>query len=341
MKLGIFTDDFYPFVGGIGRHIYDLYYTNPNIDCIVFSPSKINLKNHVPISPLWHKKLKNISSSFFFNKKAEELIKEYKLSKINVHCGPGGIFLWTKLSVPVIATCHHTYWQQSHYIKSEFWKRVFIPLEKRTYQLADKIICVSEDSKRILVDKYKIPSEKIKVIPNAVDTKNFYHIAHIQKIPNSILFVGRLDKRKGIDFLVKSMPYIIKKNPKIKLFIGGKGKLRKPLEKFIKRNNLESNVEFLGFIPEEKLNEWYNKVEVVVVPSIFEGFGITVIEAMAAGTPVIGRNVDGIRSILPQEYLFSNIKDLINALQKINSLNPLPINDYKKNEIQKKLADQY
>ncbi|MBN2880928.1 glycosyltransferase family 4 protein [Candidatus Woesearchaeota archaeon] len=313
MKLGIFTDDFYPFIGGIGRHIYDLYYKNSKIYCIVFSPSDKKLKNHVIIKPSFHSKLKNIATGLFFQRNAEKLIHKYQLSKLNIHCGPGGIFFLKRVSIPVIATCHHTYWQQSHYIKSQFWKRIFIPFEKKTYQLADKIICVSGDSKNILVEKYNINKNKIVVIPNGVDTKQFYPMKNIKKIPNSLFYIGRLDKRKGIDFLVKSMPDIVKKNSKKVLYIGGKGKLMRPLQKFVTKNNLTNNVKFLGFIPDNKLNEWYNKMELVIVPSIFEGFGITVIEAMAAGTPVIGSNVDGIKGILTKQFLFNygNQTDLI------------------------------
>jgi mannosyltransferase len=57
-------------------------------------------------------------------------------------------------------------------------------------------------------------------------------------------------------------------------------------------------VEFLGFIPEDSLNTWYNKVQCAVVPSVFEGFGLTVVEAMAAGTCVVSTRVDSIRRIV-------------------------------------------
>jgi glycosyltransferase involved in cell wall biosynthesis len=312
MKIGLITQDFYPFTGGQGRHIYEIVKrieSNSKIKAIVFSPTENKLKNHIQIFPITNKIGKNILFSFLLNFSIERLIKEYSLNKINVHCGPGGLFLLRKLDIPVVATCHHTYWQQYKYVNGQRWKKVFTLFEKRTYQISDKVICVSEDSKRILTEKYGINPSKIIVIPNGVDTEKFYPIESVKKINNALLYVGRIDERKGVDFLIRSMSSVIIKYPEIKLFIGGKGPLLPELE----------NIKFIGFIPEDELNEWYNKVKCVVVPSVFEGFGITVIEAMAAGTPVIGTNVDGIKSIIRNKengYLveYGNTDSLANVI---------------------------
>lgn len=298
MVLGIFTDDFYPIKGGQGRHIYEFFtLINPS-KVIVFSPSENDLENHVKISCPIYKKTRNFGLSIKVSKNIQKLIEQYNLSRLNIHCGPGGLFLLKKLSIPVIATCHHTYWQQSHYIKNQYWKRFFIPFERKTYQNADKIICVSKDSKSILVEKYGIDEKKIRIIPNGVDISIFKPLNEIKKIPNSLLYVGRIDKRKGLDFLLKSMINVIKANNSIHLYIGGKGSKLTKYKKFIKKKGMENNVHFLGFIPDNNLNEWYNRVKLVVIPSIFEGFGITVIEAMAAGTTVLATNVNGIRTII-------------------------------------------
>ena len=322
MKIGLITQDFYPFTGGQGRHIYEIVKrieSNSKIKALVFSPTENKLKNHIQIFPITNKIGKNILLSFLLNFSIERLIKEYSLNKIHVHCGPGGLFLLRKLDIPVVATCHHTYWQQYKYVNGQRWKKVFTLFEKRTYQISDKVICVSQDSKRILTEKYGINPSKIVVIPNGVDTEKFYPIESVKEINNALLYVGRIDERKGVDFLVRSMPLVILKYPEIKLFIGGKGQLLPELKKYIIENGLHENIKFIGFIPEDELNEWYNKVKCVVVPSVFEGFGITVIEAMAAGTPVIGTNVDGIKSIIKNKengYLveYGNTDSLANVI---------------------------
>jgi len=150
----------------------------------------------------------------------------------------------------------------------------------------------------ILINKYGVRADKVFVIPLGVNTRKFYPMERIKKIPDSLLFVGRLDKRKGADFLVRTMPLVVREVPDVKLFLGGTGRNLPKLEAYVAKHGLERNVEFLGFIPENKLNEWYNKVKCVVVPSMFEGFGLTVIEAMAVGTSIIATNVDSLKDIV-------------------------------------------
>ncbi|NVN99732.1 MAG: glycosyltransferase family 4 protein [Geobacteraceae bacterium] len=227
----------------------------------------------------------------------EELIKIHHLNRINIHTGPGGLFLTRSLSIPVIVTSHHTYWQQSHYIRSQFWKRLFIPIEKKTYQIASRIICVSHDTKRILVDHYGISAEKITVIHNAVDTGRFKPL-NKDKDRHSLLYVGRVDKRKGVEFLIRSMPLALQQVPDAMLLVAGKGTHLDKMKSLTIQLELEQNITFLGYVPDDQLNSLYNQTQCVVVPSMFEGFGLTVIEAIAAGTRVIGTDADGIRETL-------------------------------------------
>ena len=298
MTLGLFTDDFYPFIGGMGRYVYEVTQRVPDSDLIIFSPCSNDMPNHVQVNPPHHHQLRNLSYSFWLHWNIEKIIRQYRLSRINIQCGPGGLLLLKKIGIPVVATCYHTWWQQSQYIGSQFWKKVFIPFERRTYRLADKIICISEDSRNMLVERYGIPPAKIEVIHPGVDINRFYPLADTQKIPNSLLYVGRVDRRKGADFLIRSIPYVVEHIPELQLYIGGRGKDLAKIKQFVDRHDLSKNVKFLGFIPDDDLNMWYNKVQCVVVPSVFEGFGLTAVEAMAAGTSAICTRVDSLRNII-------------------------------------------
>ena len=163
-------------------------------------------------------------------------------------------------------------------------------------------MCVSEATKRILLEHYGISEEKITVIYNAVDTGKFYPM-NVPKHRNTLLYIGRVDKRKGIEFLIRSMTFVREQIPDAILLVGGKGSHLGKMKALVSRLKLEQNVTFLDFVPDEQLNLLYNQAQCVVVPSIFEGFGITVIEALAAGTRVVGTDVDGIREILKnQDY---------------------------------------
>ncbi len=301
MTLGLFSDDFYPHIGGIGRYVYEVTKRLPETNLLIFSPCNNAIPNHIRVHPPLHKQFRNLAFSIWLHQNVNSIVKKYDLTRLNVQCGPGGLFLLKKLSLPLVATCHHTWWQQSHYIRSQLWKKIFMPFEKRTYQLANKIICDAEDSKKILCEKYGVSDNKIVVIPIGVDSSKFYPIPDIKKIPDSLLCIGRVDKRKGVDFLIRAMPSIIKAVPEAILFVGGKGKDVVKLKEYARETKIEKHIKFLGFVAEDKLNEWYNKVQCVIVPSMFEGFGLAAIEAMAAGTNVIATKVDSLRSIIDDE----------------------------------------
>jgi len=266
-------------------------------DLLFFSPADNSLPGHIRIKHWTIRYLKQVGVSIWLLLNANGIIKEYRLDKLNIHAGPGGVLLIRKLPIPVFVTCHHTYWQQYTHIRSQFWKRIFLPFERRTYRLADKIICDCEDTRRVLIERYDVPEEKASVIHCAVDQGKF-HFENLPKKSNSILYVGRIAKRKGIDFLIRSMPFVVRAIPDVQLLVGGKGSYLEKMESLVRQLDLERNVTFLGFVPDDQLNTLYNQAQCVVVPSVFEGFGITVIEAIAAGTRVVGTDVDGIREIL-------------------------------------------
>lgn len=296
-RIGIITYDFFPFIGGIGRVTYTLYCELKNKNMLFFSPANNKLPGHCRVDFWAVRFFKQVGVSIWLYINAHRIISDNKLDRLNIHSGAGGVLFFRKVGIPVIITCHHTYWQQYTYIKSQFWKRIFLPFEIRTYRLADRIICDCEDTKRVLLERYDIPEEKITVITCAIDSKFFYFSGQ-QKEPNSILYIGRIDKRKGIEFLIRSMPYVVQKIPEVQLLVGGKGSYLEKMKSLVNQLDLKRNVTFLGFIPDDQLNSLYNKSQCVVVPSIFEGFGMTVIEALAAGTRVVGTDVDGIRSTL-------------------------------------------
>jgi glycosyltransferase involved in cell wall biosynthesis len=276
---------------------HTLYSELKGKNVLFFSPADNSFPGHVRVH-FWAVRLfKQVGVSLWLLLNGRRIISSYSLDKLNIHAGPGGVLLVCRLPVPVIVTCHHTYWQQYTHIKAQFWKRIFLPFEKMTYRLADGIISDCEDTKRVLIERYGIASGKISVIHCAVDTEQF-HPLNVPRTPNCALYIGRIAKRKGIDFLIRSMPLVVRQVPDAQLLVGGKGEYLEKMKSLVGRLNLEQHVTFLGFVPDDRLNPLYNQAQCVVVPSMFEGFGITVIEALAAGTRVVGTDTDGIREII-------------------------------------------
>jgi len=129
-NIGIFTHDLYPYKPwGQGRYVYDLVNhlrKSCSRNIFVFSPS-IGIRDpmHIQIFPGSHSTIgKNITFSIKSAYIIEGLVKRHNLGIVHFQGGPGGLFLIKKLSVPLIYTVHHTYYQQSTYIKSQRWKKL-------------------------------------------------------------------------------------------------------------------------------------------------------------------------------------------------------------------------
>lgn len=301
--IGIFTHDLYPFKPwGQGRYVYDLarfLRKGSRRKIFVFSPSEnIQDDHHVQIFQGSHNAIgKNITCSVRLGGVIERMVEKFNLGIVHFQGGPGGLFILRKPSVPLVYTVHHTYFQQSRYIPSQQWKRILYLWERFGYKRSDYLMCVSDSTRRIVLRNYGASRKLCETISVGVDQDRFFPL-NFERMPNSLFFLGRLESRKGIDFLIKTIPKVKARLNDIQLFIGGDGVLKPFLENFIKQKNLENNVHLLGTLSDSALNEWYNRVSVVVIPSVFEGFGLTAIEAMACGTPVIATDVDALRDVI-------------------------------------------
>lgn len=303
LNIGVFTFDFFPIFGGQGRHVYEIYMQNTifnKANMYIFSPLQNELENSIQVHPETRTgKLKNIMLAYKLNSDYEKIIDAYNLDIIHIQGGPGGIFLLHQLSKPIIYTCHHTYWQQFQYINSQKWKYIFYFLEKKSYHRAKRIICVSRDSMNILNSHYNISNELLNYIPNGINLGNF---KPVKRLPNTkeIIYVGRIDKRKGLGFLIESLKLTRNIDPAIKLHVIGEGKDRIEYEQYCIKHNL--SVKFYGYLQDQQLESIYRHASVQVVPSIFEGFGLSVLEGMARKLPIIATNVDGIKNIITNNY---------------------------------------
>jgi len=163
--------------------------------------------------------------------------------------------------------------------------RLFIPLDRLLIRKADGIIALSKAMiNEILAMGGK--GKKIEIIPNGVDTYLFSPIRprDFSCEGKKILYVGRLDSRKGIDTLFTAFSEAIR-GTKAKLMIAGGGRERHNLSKLA--HSLSIPVHFLGNIPHDTLPRIYNEADLFVLPSFYEGLPLVALEAMACGTPTI------------------------------------------------------
>lgn len=177
------------------------------------------------------------------------------------------------------------------------WKRLIAQaLERLAYNSADKIIFTSQKDQAFAQNKFKIPSEKIEIIPNYIDTDLFKpSLLSVSDTDNTnkqgVVFVGRLSREKNLLNLIKAMAGMGEK-----LTLIGKGHLEKELKQLVQEKGILTK--FKGRVPNEKLPQELNKAKVFVLPSLYEGCPKALLEAMSCGLLCIGADVEGIKEII-------------------------------------------
>lgn len=182
---------------------------------------------------------------------------------------------------------------------------------------ADKIIAISAQTKNDLLNFFKTDPSKIEVIYPGFDTK-FRDLS--QKRENYILAVGTLEPRKNLPNLIRAycqLPTDIATKYRLKI-VGGVGWNDKEIYSALTNAKYKNNIELLGFVPDDELVKLYNRTSLFVYPSLFEGFGFPVVEAMACGAPVITTNISSLPEAGGNAAVYiedpHNVKELSEAM---------------------------
>ncbi|MBI2085986.1 glycosyltransferase family 4 protein [Candidatus Daviesbacteria bacterium] len=179
-------------------------------------------------------------------------------------------------------------------------------MQKRQLKTATKIIAVSKATKQDLVRKIHIDEKKISVVYEGYDKEKFkvqsskFKVSQIIKKYNLIyqnyfLFVGTVQPRKNLERLIEAFSH---QSSAFRLIIAGsKGWMSDEIYKLPKKLGIEDRVKFLGYVPDEKLPALYSGAIAFVFPSLFEGFGLPILEAQACGCPVITSNLSSMPEV--------------------------------------------
>jgi glycosyltransferase involved in cell wall biosynthesis len=169
-------------------------------------------------------------------------------------------------------------------------------------------------------------NNEVHVFPMGIDTKLFtpdkkdnslkikYQISG-----NFLLFVGGIIERKGIRYLIQAIPAVIKKFPGAKLLVIGEGNLSNEMSELAESLSISNNIIFIGPIPHVDLPPYFATADVFILPSLSEGFGLVIIEAMSCGTIPIATDLAVIHDIIQNNItgIFIDIKNPIDISQKI------------------------
>lgn len=335
MELAFLYNGVYPFMkGGVEKRIFELgKRLSKNYDCDVtwycmklwegkdeMVIDGIRMKAICFYKPFYKNRRRSITQAIFFGIFCSKLINEgFELIDVQnfpyFHCFTSK--LTTLLKNQKFILTWHEYW-------GEYWLSYLgYPgyfgrfIEYLTTKLSGNNVAVSEFTKK----KLEARGIKAKVIPNGIDWKVIQRVRKDRE-ECDVIYVGRLIKEKQVDLLLKAVALLKKEGIKVKVKIIGDGYERRKLEKYAKENKLD--VSFLGFL--ERQEEVYSELKsakVFVLPSLREGFGISVLEALACKLPclVINARENAAKYLIREGYNGFAVEDSpISMAEKIQLL---------------------
>jgi len=330
MKIVLITDLYLPNMGGVEMVVHNLAkrYTNSgHTVAIIAARTPRNLASVEVIDGieiyrldfiLPAPRLKSIIGFLILgipaNIKLIRLLKRIKPEIVNSHFiySNGSYTLLSKklLNYPLVVSLHGNDVQQFPY-ESKICKWVL----KNLLNNAD---FVTGCSASLLKDSNQIAPEiqnKSQSMPNGIDLQEFDLRERYPSARPYIFSIGRFVHKKGFDILIKAFKQVADKKPDIDLIIAGKGQEWKKCADLVEELALKERVRLFGFVERKEVIKLYNGCEFFVLPSRREPFGITNLEAMAAGKAIIAANVDGV-----SEIIINGVNGILIPPENINEL---------------------
>ena len=323
MKVGTLSWEFPPrVVGGIARHCEGLAkaLVQQNHEVHLFTldfPGSPNyeemdgVKVYRTSTELGHPNFLTwvLLFNHFLTKRMADVSRSVDFDVIHVHdwlAAFSGITFKHYLKKPMVLTVHSTEIGRAQGLRSpdsfsingiEWWA---------TYE-ADRVIVCSQSMKNEIGGHFNLPLDKVDVIPNAIDPTKYqtfvdrgavrqrYGVGYGEKL---ILCVGRLVPQKGIEYFIRAIPSIAKRYPEAKFIIVGEGWSRDILEAEARASGQGRKIQFTGFASDKEVINLMTSADVLVVPSVYEPFGIVALEGMASGVPVVASQVGGLSEVI-------------------------------------------
>lgn len=208
------------------------------------------------------------------------------------------------------------------------WERFYMSISIRySVRVAKKVIAVSENTKNDLQKLYRVPAEKIIVISEGF-IKSEVSGATKQ---NTILFIGRLEERKNVLRIIDAFEKIQEQSSgEYRLVLAGKsGYGYETIQKKINQSKWKKNIQELGYVSAEQKNKLLREAKVFFFPSLYEGFGLPILEAQAVGTAVLTSNTSSLPEVAGDGAWYVNPIDMNEMVEKLQKLLTLSESEYR------------
>lgn len=349
MNILMMTNTFTPVVGGLERSIetFSSEFRKRGHRVLVVAPEFENLparEEGVARVPA----IRQVNGSEFslyvpVPGALDKVVKRFRPDLVHSHhpylIGDAAFRVAYTRQIPLVFTHHTLYEQYTHYIpgrmsSSDAMKRFMIALSTGYANLADMVFCPSESVARLI--KRRGVKTPLEVVPTGINLRRFAkgnggaarREFGFDKDSFLVGHLGRLAPEKNLSFLALAVASFLKRNPRAGFVVIGKGPLESDLKSLFERAGVARRVHFSGVLRGQKLVDAYHALDVFAFTSHSETQGLVLVEAMAAGVPVVAVDAPGVREVVKdfgngRLFFSDSISGFAGALQWMTELTPV------------------
>jgi glycogen(starch) synthase len=244
------------------------------------------------------------------------MVKDEPFDVVHAHdwvTFPAGMAISARTGIPLVAHVHSTEFDRS----GEFVNKPVYDIEWAGMRAARAVITVSHLTKRTVVDRYGLPSAKVHVIHNGIVPADGAPREKTAGDGKSVLFLGRITMQKGPEYFVRAAAAVLERVRGVKFVMAGWGDLAPRIVEQVAAMGLGGSVLFAGFLRGRDVARAYRMADVYVMPSVSEPFGLTALEAIQHGVPVILSRNSGAAEVLQRGALKIDFWDVRDMADKI------------------------
>lgn len=324
MKVAQICPRYYPHIGGVEEHVKNISERlAKKYDVSVFTTDPSGkLPKQEEISGVRVKRFKSFApnEAYYFSPRMLRELRKVKFDIVHghaFHAFPLFFSRYAKKKKFIVTTHYHGF---GHTLVRNLLLKLYKQIGKKTLHDCNKIICVSNYERNLLLSHFEVNAKKVVVIPNGITSDEFKNLKKKEKGEyRKILCVARLEKYKGIEYVLKALQEL---GEDILLEIVGKGPYRTRLVKLLDRLKLENRVRFFQDLPRKRLLELYASADLFVLLSKHEAFASSVAEALASKTPCIVANSSALKEWIDNKNCFGincpiDIDELAKLINKV------------------------
>lgn len=198
-------------------------------------------------------------------------------------------------------------------------------IERLGVTRADRVIAVSRYTAGLVAERYGISSDRLRVVHNAIDARERVGSWTVEEREPLVLFAGRITWQKGPEYFVEAAARVLRERPDVKFAVAGSGDRMRAMIDRVAAHGIGKNVLFTGFLPPSDLDRLFARADVYVLPSVSEPFGLTALEALQHGTPVIVSRNAGVSEVVRHVLRvdFGDVEDLASKILSLLLFPPL------------------